>query len=571
MMSKTRFITLIIVAIVLLLPALLWAGTIQLPQTGQTQCYDTTGDGIDCGGTGQDGDMRAGVAWPDSRFVDNGNGTITDRLTGLMWLKDSGCLGVNTSWQTALDAVAGFNTNPSEYGCQDYDENNPPYSDWHLPNVLELESLMNAGEPDVPSWLSMQGFHNVQPIYWTSTTSAQIQTNEAWIIYLSFYIWPNGKVIGDTVVPFGVWAVRYAQNGIILLPKTGQTTCYSPLGDVIDCAGTGQDGEIQAGVEWPNPRFTDNQDGTIKDNLTGLVWTRDASMPTVGNCSAGTYSWQDALSYIACLNENNYLGHSDWRMPNRRELRSLITYSVHDRYTPPLPSGHPFQNVQLSYYWESTTNAYERVTAWTTIMQELGVEGRDWKANPYNYVHLTWPVRGGQVGPQPPRFPLDIVYRDHIKYRMCDPLYPGDGEHKGIDIMAPVNTSIYPVCDGIVVLNNTHTENIKKYKTPYDRYFNSFLIIKHNCSGQILYGYYGHLKSNLNKDSEVKVKDNTPIGFIREAYSWPDIRNPNQDHLHLGINIEKYESKNWGIAPSGISCANLEKMGWRDLIDYFGW
>jgi hypothetical protein len=66
-----------------------FAGTVALPETGQTTCYDTEGDVIPCAGTGQDGDIQAGVAWPDPRFRDNGDGTVTDNLTGLMWLKDA--------------------------------------------------------------------------------------------------------------------------------------------------------------------------------------------------------------------------------------------------------------------------------------------------------------------------------------------------------------------------------------------------------------------------------------------------------------------------------------------------
>lgn len=62
------------------------------------------------------------------------------------------------------------------------------------------------------------------------------------------------------------------------LAKTGQTTCYYSDGGVIeDCTGTGQDGEIRAGIQWPAPRFKDNQDGTVTDHLTGLVWLKDAS------------------------------------------------------------------------------------------------------------------------------------------------------------------------------------------------------------------------------------------------------------------------------------------------------
>ena len=61
---------------------------------------------------------------------------------------------------------------------------------------------------------------------------------------------------------------NYAIDGTIQLPKTGQTHCYDTAGNPIACAGTGQDGEIQAGVAWPTPRFAVNGDTTITDNLT---------------------------------------------------------------------------------------------------------------------------------------------------------------------------------------------------------------------------------------------------------------------------------------------------------------
>ena len=61
--------------------------------------------------------------------------------------------------------------------------------------------------------------------------------------------------------------------------QTGQTTSYA----------TGDDGDHEKGVEWQNPRFTDNGDGTVTDNLTGLIWLKDA------NCF-GTRTWNNALS-----------------------------------------------------------------------------------------------------------------------------------------------------------------------------------------------------------------------------------------------------------------------------------
>lgn len=95
------------------------AGTalaISLPRTGQTTCYDTAGAVIPCAGTGQDGDELQGVAWPSPRFTDNGNGTVTDNLTGLIWLKNANCFGLRNLTNALTDA----NTlNSGECGLSD--------------------------------------------------------------------------------------------------------------------------------------------------------------------------------------------------------------------------------------------------------------------------------------------------------------------------------------------------------------------------------------------------------------------------------------------------------------------
>lgn len=85
--------------------------------------------------------------------------------------------------------------------------------------------------------------------------------------------------------------------------KTGQTACSDESGNVIDCLNTGQDGDIQAGVIWPDPRFTNNGDGTVTDNLTGLIWLKDAN-------GFGTRKWATALIDCNTLNSGEH-GLSD--------------------------------------------------------------------------------------------------------------------------------------------------------------------------------------------------------------------------------------------------------------------
>ncbi len=173
------------------------------------------------------------------------------------------------------------------------------------------------------------------------------------------------------------------------VPKSGQTTCYDAsgnTGNIISCSGTGQDGEHQAGVAWPTPRFTDNNNGTVTDNLTGLIWLKNA------NCF-GRENWTTALSSANRL-ANGTCGLTDgstageWRLPNVKELRSLIDWS---QYNPALPEGHPFSGVQSSFYWSSTSYAGNPAVAWSVYLFNGGAYAYD-KTSRY-YV---WPVRAGQ-------------------------------------------------------------------------------------------------------------------------------------------------------------------------------
>lgn len=100
--------------------------------------------------------------------------------------------------------------------------------------------------------------------------------------------------------------------------QTGQQTCHDASGREMRCAGSGQDAAFSAGVPWPQPRF-EAGDQLVLDRLTGLVWTRDA------NPAEFPVTWQEALAFVARMNRDGALGFSDWRLPNRRELRSLMS------------------------------------------------------------------------------------------------------------------------------------------------------------------------------------------------------------------------------------------------------
>jgi hypothetical protein len=196
----------------------------------------------------------------------------------------------------------------------------------------------------------------------------------------------TGSVAGDAdlvagniktnVTIFGVTGTYEGGGGATYdagVPKTGQTTSYR----------TGDDGDLEKGVAWPNPRFTDHGDGTVTDNLTGLMWTKNANLLVVPR------TWNGAIDYCNGMNSGaGTYGYADWRLPNVRELQSLIDYG---RSWPALPSGHPFTGVQPVYYWSSSTPAAITGSAWGVHLG-YGHVGDDSKSN----TSFVWPVRGGQ-------------------------------------------------------------------------------------------------------------------------------------------------------------------------------
>jgi len=171
-----------------------------------------------------------------------------------------------------------------------------------------------------------------------------------------------------------------------MLLHTGQKNCYDEAGNKIYCRGSGQDGEYRIGAPWPEPRFV-VLDETVLDRLTGLTWSRDA------NPSGFPVTWQEALSKIAVMNQDNYLGGNDWRLPNRSELRSLMSYQSKK---PALPAGHPFVNIFLGWYWTSTSAAINPAYAWS-----IHLEGARMFYGRKDQYYLFWPVRGRGSGVLP--------------------------------------------------------------------------------------------------------------------------------------------------------------------------
>jgi len=160
--------------------------------------------------------------------------------------------------------------------------------------------------------------------------------------------------------------------------KSGQTTSYE----------SGDDGDIGRGISLPEPRFTDNGNDTVTDNLTGLMWTKSAD---IGN---GGRIWTQAISdCTACITGD----YEDWQLPQIKELQSLINYEY---YSPSLSNtagtgkwteGDPFTDLQPWYYWSSTTFPTSSGTGAALYGYFLhGLIGYNGKVDQY----LVWCVRG---------------------------------------------------------------------------------------------------------------------------------------------------------------------------------
>ncbi len=176
--------------------------------------------------------------------------------------------------------------------------------------------------------------------------------------------------------------------------QTGQRTCHDAAGAQLSCSGTAQDGELQLGA---TRSFTDNGDGTISDDATGLTWEKLSDDGSIHDMD-DTYTWTGAFGKIAALNQAAFAGHSDWRLPNVRELETLRDF---DAAGPPVVAVlrqpcAPGTTVldgsctASGAYWSSTTGAGDPTRAWA-VSFATGATSPDDKGASY-YVRA---VRGG--------------------------------------------------------------------------------------------------------------------------------------------------------------------------------
>jgi hypothetical protein len=192
------------------------------------------------------------------------------------------------------------------------------HADWRLPNIRELQSLFDYDRKQPAIDVSVFGVES-QP-YWSSTTLAD-GSGWPWVAFF----FEGGVGAPNPGTGTNRAYVRPVRSGGCLLPETGQTLCYDdsdpPIKlDSCPSAGdfAGQDGFYTTGCPMAG-RFPDNGDGTVTDTCTGLMWQEADD----GN----TRTWCNALDYCENL---PLAGFNNWRLPNLRELQSIIDYGNRD-------------------------------------------------------------------------------------------------------------------------------------------------------------------------------------------------------------------------------------------------
>ncbi len=303
-----------------------YAGCYPIVGTSQTGIWDATGNSITpiLGEAFYGQDAQFTHTTPNYTLSSDGK-TVKDEVTGLTWQKtyDSGTY-YWASIQTVVD-----NLNNQNYGG---------FNDWRVPTIQELYSLWDAsvGWPYIDTDYFDIIYSNEQElshaIFWSSDKYTGVMGN----------ISANGETPGAELA-FGVnFGTGHIKSYSIKVGPKHQVRCVR--------------GNLSYGVNL----FQNNNDGTISDLATGLMWQQ--------NDNGSGIDWEDALAYAQTQNNANYLGHNDWRLPNAKELQSLVDYK-RSPYATNTANVGPAINTLFSctsilndggkadypYYWTSTS------------------------------------------------------------------------------------------------------------------------------------------------------------------------------------------------------------------------
>ncbi len=399
-----------------------------LPDTGQTTCYDDSyRTEFPCPNPGEPfyGQDANYTINPQSYTKLDAQGNdlpdtatewfmVRDNLTGLIWevkqAKDR-----TPDYSNPHDAdneYTWYDSNPETN--RGYPGTDPPgdgtdtedfindlnsanfggFSDWRIPEVRELSSILNTGM--YPGAINAGYFPNTGlSDYWSSTTP------------------PTRTHL--------IWRVDFHYGHIYHVGKRDEWYARA----------------VRGGQPEPSARFVDNGDGIVTDTFNGLMWQQ---------ATGGFMDWEDALYYCEGL---SLAGHDDWRLPNRNELQSLVDYSAYK----PIIDTEFFPDTELAEYHSSTTSAWAWSEAWFVDFSDcLITNDRKSKAQ---YVRA---VRSGQAALNPTQAleevieELQAVIDSNLGTDLADMLEdtPGDLEQAIVELDKPDKQAAVGIIEGVV-------------------------------------------------------------------------------------------------------------------------
>lgn len=312
-----------------------------IPDTMQDTCYDATQE-IDCPAPGapyhgQDAQHQG----PQQSYTDNGDGTVTDSVTGLMWVQTPDLNGdgkINIDDKLSLEeALAGAEA----FELAGHD-------DWRLPNITEMYSLMNFNGID-PSGYESDDPSGLTPFIDTTVfdfgygdTEARERLIDGQMASSTRYVWNTMQGADETLFGVNFADGRIKGYGLILHGRDKEFYVMY----------------VRGPMGYGEPEFVDNGDGTVTDAASGLMWAQADNGTAV--------SWEDALAQTEAMNAQTYLGHDDWRLPNVKELQGIVDYSRAPDATGSAGLDPVFQISQITneagepdypFHWSSTTHA----------------------------------------------------------------------------------------------------------------------------------------------------------------------------------------------------------------------
>lgn len=296
--------------------------TYRIVDTGVTDFYDNASvipkPDKDAPFFGQDAQYKINPPF----YTDNGNGTVTDNVTGLMWQKT---MGGKMSFADAFRAAEKSNVGG--------------YRDWRVPSIKELYSLILFTG-------SVQGQRAIQPFIDTKYFDQPLGNSSLGEREIDAQTWSSTEYAGRTMRnDETVFGVNFVDGRIKGYPK------YHPR--------TGQSNKmyfrfVRGNKNYGQNKFVDNHDGTVTDQATGLMWQKMDSGKGM--------DWKNALKYAENLTLAKY---NDWRLPNAKELQSIVDYSrspatsnsaAIDPVFKTTAIKDPAGNKQYPYFWTGTTH-----------------------------------------------------------------------------------------------------------------------------------------------------------------------------------------------------------------------